>query len=305
MCCVSRWLVALPLVLVALFGAACNQSADTALPDPGVPPPEPPDIREVLAATTGAGDIKLQVQVVTHMPPDFDDGVPDRTFGGTGFLDRDKDLAGINYEMSTVPNSAGYFGQVDREMNVFYLGSEWIVSFPLMAQSLPGRLDWLSYDLETVAKPKAQKLGIGQLREIGLSDPRLAIALLGGADALEQGTLTPPPAPEVAPTPPAPGSPTFLAVADVARAAAAADPGLRRRVRGLQDLGVDSIDLLLYLDEEGRLATVTYSMSYPPKEGSEPVEMTVTHTFQKYGLEGGLNAPTGRSVSSFEEYLGI
>lgn len=304
-----RRLVALLTAALAVTAVGCRESSDpnsVSPPPASATPPAAPSADEVLTATTGAGDAKLRVDVQAHMPSDFDDGIPERAFGGTGFLDQDKALAGINYEMSSVPNSAGYFGQVDGEMNVFYSGSEWIVSFPLMASALAGRLDWLSYDLETMADPRAQELGIGQLREIGLADPRLGLALLGGAGSLERGAPTsiPPAATPASPAPTPTGTP-HRASADVAGAAQAATTELRPLLEGLQELGVTTVELGVTLDSERRVETLSYTLSYAPKKGSEPVEMRVTHTYLKYGLEGGLNAPTGRSVKSFAEYVQI
>ena len=300
----QRW-YALVLAGVLVGAVACSNASDVpgGSGAPSATPPEGPVVADVIEATEAGGDAKLRVAVDAHMPPDFDDGIPDRGFTGEGFFDRDRNLAGINYEMSGVPNSAGYFGQVDGEMNVFYTDSEWIVSFSLMASALPGRLDWLSYDLETVADPRAQELGIGQLREVGLADPRLGLALLAAAESLDEGGYVPTPVGTASSASPPPATgPVYRAVADVAAATGAAQPGLQPLLEGLSDLGVTEVELGVTLDAEGRVATLTYGLSYPPKRGSEPVDMRVTHEFLKYGLEGGLNAPAGRSVSSFREY---
>ena len=297
------------VIAVVIGAAACSDaSAPVVSPEGSTSPPaEAPAVSDVLGATVGGGDAKLRVAVQTHMPPDFDDGIPDRAFVGEGFLDRDRNLAGINYEMSDVPNSAGYFGQVDGEMNVFYSGSEWIVSFALMTSALPGRLDWLSYDLEVMADPAAQELGIGQLREVGLADPRLGLALLEGAESLEAGGYVPSPVATTTPVTPSssPAGPAYRAVADVARAAETAHAALRPLLEGLADLAITQVELGVMLDADGRVGSLTYGLTYPPKEGSEPVQIQVTHEFLKYGLTGGLNPPTGRSVASFREYTGI
>ena len=293
-------------ILMAIVGSACSETTPGGSVSPAGSTPSPgADLETVQEATRGAGDAKVRVDVQAHMPEDFDDGVPDRAFSGTGFLDQDRTLAGVEFEMSKIPNSAGYFGHVDGRLSVFYSESEFVLSFPQMAETLPGPLDWLSYDLELMADPEAQKLGIGQLREIGLSDPRLGLALLRGADALQEG---PPPSTPMAATPtsmPTPTGRVYKAVADVAAAMQASGPELEPVLAGLQALGVTSVDVGVTVDDEDRLETIGYTLSYAPKPGSEPVEVRITHSFLRYGLEGGLNAPTGRSVSSFREYTGI
>ena len=269
---------------------ACVAQTETSTPQA---PPPLPSASEVASKTAAGGLARVRVQVNAHMPSDFDDGQPERSFKGRGVVDQGRSIAGVYFSTRKVPNAAGYLGHVDPTMSVVYEGSRFIVSFPQLAELLADPVDWVSYDLDVLSDPVALRLGIGQLREIGLSDPRLANGFLAGtSDELQAAS----PGTD-------PYGDTYIASVDVASAAEASGDDLRPIFEGLIRLGVTSVDVEVGLDTEGRLGSFAYSLSYPPKEGSEPVQLDVTMQFPAYGVQRGLRAPRDAAVVSYDEYF--
>ena len=291
--------VARPLVLVlaALLIAGCEAERSPGAGSPSVDASSspPPGVRldDVISATAAGGDARVELSVRTKMPQDFDDGVPRRRFAGEGFLDRNQDVAGITYRLSSVPNAAGYFGQADGKTSVFYTEDAFLLSFPVLAEALAGPADWFRYELDDFSVPSIRKLGIGQLREIGLADPRLALALLeGGPEELPAAAA----ATEG-------DSPQYRFTSDVAAAAGETGNGSDIPFAALAELGVGSVEMTLSLDDERRVQSVGYTMSYPPAPGSGMVTLDVRIGFVKYGLKGRLDLPPVPTIAHYEEYL--
>ena len=284
------------LVLTALLLAACQRAAPPGVESSGDPSSSPTvaavQLEDVISSTVAGGDARVELTVRTRMPEDFDDGVPRRRFTGDGFLDQSQDVVGITYRLSSVPNAAGYFGQADGKTSVFYTEDAFLLSFPVMAEALRGPADWFRYEVDDFSVPSIRKLGIGQLREIGLADPRLALALLAGG-------------PEELPPPsaaPGSGSPQHGFSSDVA---GAAEGGGDIRFAALADLGVGAVEMTLSLDDEQRVESLGYRMSYPPAPGSKPVDLQVQIEFVEYGLQGELELPPTGTIAHYEEYLAL
>ena len=287
----------LAIVLLAALVAGCSR--DTAdlenSGSSGTPAPQAVAVEQVLTDTKAAGDVRLLIDVEAEMPPDFDDGQPERSFEGRGFMDWDSDLAGVTYQMSDVPNAAGYFGDVGKKMSVFYLKGGFLASFPLLVRALGGQGDWFHYELRDFVSPKIRRLGIGQLREIGLSDPRLGLALLQGLpDELSGGFYSP-----VEET----SASNYALTSDVAAAAAEADDFLGPQFDALLDLGLNQVKMELALDPLERVRRLTYELTYPPADGSPPARLFVTLNLLKFGLEGGLTPPPEERVLDYSDYL--
>ena len=282
--------------LVAVSLAACSFAAQES---PSAPTetsaPAGVSVEQVLSQSEAAGDVRFSVDVRAKMPPDFDDGQPKRSFEGRGFLDWESDLAGVTYEVGGVPNTAGYFGHVEDELSVFYSEGGFVASFPILVSALRGQGEWFRYELADFSTNKIRTLGIGQLREIGLSDPRLALALLrglpdqltGGFDSSIEETSTT----------------NYVLAADVATAAAEAPEPLAPQFEALSELGVSQVEVELALDPLQQVRRVKYGMSYAPAPGSPPVRLTVTLDLLKFGLEGGLTPPPEARVLDYSEYL--
>ena len=283
----------LMLVLAALLIAGCeaepSPGAGSTSPDASSSPAPGLRLDDVISSTAAGGDARVEVTVRTKMPEDFDDGVPRRRFAGEGFLDRTQDVAGITYRLGPVPNAAGYFGQADGKTAVYYTEDAFLLSFPVLAEALAGPADWFRYELDDFSIPRIRKLGIGQLREIGLADPRLALALLqGGPEELPGAAGT---------------SGPYSFSTDVALAAGASGHGLDIPFAALADLGVSSVEMTLSLDEEQRVKQLDYTMSYPPAPGSGRVDLRVQIGFARYGLKGQLDLPAVPTIAHYEEYL--
>ena len=249
---------------------------------------------DVTASTSGGGLARVKLEIQVHMPEGFDELQPERAFRGRGVVDQGRGIAGVYYEVAGVPNSAGYFGHVDPTMSVVYEGARFIVSFPELAELLEGPTDWMSYEISDLSDPKMLELGIGQLREIGLSDPRLATELLAAVGNLETRMLSP-------------GEPrlgrAFQATVVVA---SLADTGSEMQpvFEELLALGVSSIDVEVVVDPDNRISRFAYSLSYPPKEGSDPVDLNVDMQFLQYGVQRGLRAPSDGAVVTVDEFFG-
>ena len=293
----------LPLLLgsalIAASVAGCSpdpEAARTPATDPvETPVPAAVSVGQVLEETEGAGDVRLLIDVRAEMPPAFDDGQPRRSYQGRGFLDWEAELAGVTYEVSDVPNAVGYFGHVENKLSVFHSDPGFVASFPVLVKALDGEGEWFRYELEDFSQERIRKLGIGQLREIGLSDPRLGLGLLRGLpDQLTEGFYSP--VEETAAT-------NYVLTADVAAAAAEAPDGLAPQFDALLDLGVDEVDVELALDPLERVRRVKYELSYPPAPESPPVRLSVTLDLLKFGLEGGLTPPPEARVLDYSDYI--
>lgn len=240
---------------------------------------------EAAQATAEQGTAELRVSLSVRMPPDFDDGVPRREIEGEGLADFGGNLASLDYGMGDVPNSAGFFGHVEGDLSVVYEGQRFIITFPLMAEVLEGELDWMSYNLSDFADPVAQGAGIGQLREIGLADPRLGFALassgVGGEPDLE-GRLP----------------------IDLAQASAAVESEIQPAVKALQELGLEHVLLTTEVDEAGLLRGFSYDLAYPPRgAGGRNVRLSVVVEITETGIEESVEIPPEPAVQPYLEYL--
>jgi hypothetical protein len=289
------------LRLIAVLGAilvlfACSDSGDPGgAPSPDASAAAIPNPQALLQATAEAGDVSVKVTVSAKMPPAFDDGVPKRRFIGRGVFDRTRDIVGMTYDVSKVPNAAGYLGHIEGGLSVFHGDSRFLVSSPVIARVLPGGVDWLMYDLEDFSRPKALELGIGQLREIGLSDPRLVLSLLAAPqDLVPIGTGT---EQGVAVT-------TYRSEVDLVDAAQSAPRNAATRFSLLrEELGVETADVRVSADAEGVVHSIRYSIGYPPSPGSRPVRLRVTVDLVEFGLDARFRVPPERWVTQYDDYI--
>lgn len=284
----------IPVIVVLMLGACASEPvpSESAPSDPA-PTTDPgvATIQEVVSSTAQGGDARIEVVVRARMPEDFDDGLPRRRFFGRGILDQSIDVAGVTYRLGPVPNAGGYFGQADGKTSVFYAQDGFTLSFPVLADALADPIDWLKYEPDDFSDPEIQRLGIGQLREIGLADPRFALALLGGGVSQLPAAAT------------SPEGEIYTFQADVPRAAMGAAPALQPTFLALRDLGLTFAQLELLLDDDGRVRRLGYSMAYPPASGSRDVRLQVEIEFLEYGLEGDLSLPPRRAIADYEEFL--
>ena len=290
----KKRLIRLGLVLLVLLAGAAYYGL--VLSDPSWfevvtgedgPPPTELDPDEALAATADAGIAEVEIAVTAKMPKEINDGFPRRSFSGEGGLDLGSSLASASYSMEDVPNSAGYMGHVSGDLEVVYSGSGFTATFPEMAEVLGDDADWMSYDFDALTNPRAVQLGIGQLREVGLSDPRLAMALLNGAEEATEG---------------ASGSGVFTTEIDLDAAVdATADTELGETLTLLRDrLRVSIAEAEVELDGEGRITGVDYSLAYPAAGDEVSVELQLDVT----GFEGApIEEPAEDVVLSYAEYL--
>lgn len=251
-------------------------------------------LAEAIAATADAGTATVAIELEARMPPSLDDGIPVRPIEGSGSMAADRSVASLTYELSDVPNSAGFLGHVDGELEVVYSDNQMLISFPILRDILPEATPWMSYELSFLSLKSTMKHGIGQLRELALSDPRLGIALLQGAedpagpagDADAEGAVTE----------------YKLAVApgDAADAVPEFAPRLAEMEQGLK---IDNIPMTVLLDDQRRIRELEYELVYPAKKGRGKVRLTVTTVLSAFGGDVEPEAPGEDEVVSYEEYL--
>lgn len=265
------------------------------------------------AALSQQGASEIEFALVARMPEGLDDGVPRRRITGTGILGEGGDLASAEFEMSEVPNSAGYFGHVPGPMSVVYEGSNFLVTFPIMADALAEPFDWVRYDLEHLSQPSVIELGIGQLREIGLADPRLALALLRSPTAALSAE-TPAAAPATTGIATAIDTPTEdlgaggsgdVVVVDPAQAATTAPVHLEL-LEEVAGMGVQPVEITPELDSEGGLQSLSYELAYPAEPNStELVTLQVTIDFVETGAGDPVEAPPADVVQPYDDLVGL
>lgn len=281
----SRWLLLLATLVVLAVAAA---AAWVTFADDGSGPSEAAlttaDAAEALAR---AGVAEVRVSLNVEMPPEFDDGVPAREFEGEGLADFAGNLAEVEYGMGEVPNSAGFFGHVDGDLTVVYEGSRFVLTFPIMADVLEGDLEWMSYRLSDFSHPKILAAGIGQLREIGLADPRIGFALASsglGGEPDANGRLP----------------------IDLAQAQAEVAPEAQRALQELQGLGVQQVLLGIEVDEEGLLRAYSYELAYPPGgSGGRDAQVSITVEITETGADGSVEVPPEPAVESYLDYANV
>lgn len=238
-------------------------------------------------AVAERGVTEVRVTVKANMPPEFDEGVPSRRFKGEGTVDFAADIAAVDYDVADVPNTLGYLGHVEEGLSVVYQGSAFLVTAPVIADLLPGDLDWMSYQITDFSDPNVLGRGIGQLREIGLADPRIGFALASsgvGGEPSDDGTLS----------------------IDLAEAGATVGAAVQPTILELQALGAQEMLFGTEVDEEGLLRSYSYELTYPPAgPGGAETELSVTVDITEAADDEAVEVPPEAAVQPYLEYLGL
>lgn len=289
---VRKALCAVCLLSVALSGCAEPTPAEESTNPAGEASGEV--LVDAYAKTREAGDARVLVEVSAQMPEDFDDGVPRRSFDGKGVMVDDGKIAAVIYDWSDVPNGAGFLGHARRLTVVFGTGG-FTVSFAALRRAVTPAL-WVNYELDDFSSPKAIELGIGQLRELGMSDPLLALAYLQGADdeIEELGTES------------IRGTRTtrFRARLDLAAAFERLSGPLKSSGPSItQQLRITDLPADVWVDGEGVVRKMGFTQSYAPAPGSEKVTIRVTVEFYDFGIDADVRVPPEKEVIAYDEYL--
>lgn len=259
-------------------------------------------LQEALDASEEAGAAAVKTRLDAKMPKSLDDGLPERRIKGEGVVAADRAAATMDYKMSKIPNSAGFFGHVDGELAVAYSGAEMMISFPLLEGVLakePEPGTWLSWDLEFLSTEYLLDLGVGQLRELALSDPRLGLALLTGVEEAEEPTEG-----EVGGTPVSQYE-VQAGTLEAGDAVPELEPIFTEMWEGL---AMRRIPMTVSVDEEGRIRRLEYRLVYPEKrapilKGTRNVRLDVRHNFTEFGVEDEPELPPEDEVVTHEEYF--
>lgn len=304
-----RWpIVALVLILLLAAGAGAYwylsetaEDGSVATEDPAGDGETPEDDEtespfvDALAATEEAGDGEVETLLKIRMPKTLDDGVPRRQISGEGVLATDLSEARIDYEMSKVPNSAGFFGHVDGDLATGYAEDDMLITFDLLDKNvLKDDGSWISYELPFLSTEYMFSIGIGQLRELFLSDPRVGLALLEGVE--ERGDVS--------------GEAQINGVAVTeyeveadAKAAAETVPELSPIFKEMhRNLELSSIPMVVSVDENDRIRRLDYEMVFPAKKGSGKVRLNIRHDLTEFGVEAGPELPPADEVVTYEDY---
>ena len=250
---------------------------------------------DALAATEEAGEGEVETLLKIRMPKTLDDGVPRRQISGEGVVATDLSEAQVDYEMSEVPNSAGFFGHVDGDLAVGYAEEDMLITFDLLDENvLKNDGSWISYELPFLSTEYMFKLGIGQLRELFLSDPRVGLALLEGVE--DRGE------------PSGEGDVDGAAVTEYeveadTKAAAEAVPALAPILKEMRrNLELSSIPMVVSVDENDQIRRLDYQMVFPAKKGSGKVRLNVRHDLTEFGVEQGPELPPADEVVTYQDY---
>ena len=277
-----------------LFGGGSTETPT----DGATSPIEDSPLQDAIARTADAGIVDAESSVRLNAPSELNSGSMRRRFSGEGVLDMQGSLAAVDYDMGNVANAAGFFGHTE-EMSVVYTDSSFAVTFAEMATVLPDEFEWMSYDLEMLSDPRAEAAGIGQLREIGLSDPRLGFALLHGA--VDEGQPI-----EAEDAGAEPTDEHFSTEADVERALhIEPSSDIRAILRTLLEvLGVSTVEIEYSLDDEERFNHIAYSLSYPVAGASKELKLDVSVEFTGFDA-GPIEEPEEDTVMGYEGYLNL
>jgi hypothetical protein len=132
---------------------------------------------------------------------------------------------------------------------------------------------------------------VGQLREIAISDPRLAIAFLNGAEDLGEGGSS--------------GAESVTTEIDIDAAIESVDDeGLVEVMELLRDrFQVSTFDADVAFDDDGRVDSVAYSLAYP-SGGKDDVELQVELDVTSFDGEA-VEVPDEGATMSYAEYMQI
>lgn len=266
---------------------------------PGAPSGGAPvALGEVLEATDRSAPFGVTLDVRASMPEALAEARPQRRFSGEGLLEATSGRAGVTFDMSEIPNSAGFYGHVEGEMSVLYQDDRFTLTFPLLQTALPDEEAWVAFEVDDLSLEHSLELGIGQLREVGLAAPQLAISLLGGGPS---GLLPPGGYGKVDGT----RVSEYSFDSDLAQAFDAAGPAVKPVLKTLlAKLKVERVPVLIWVDGDSVARKISWETSYLPAPGiGKELKLGVTVTLSRSAEAAHVEVPAPETVVVFEDEL--
>lgn len=282
------WPLAVALV-AALALAACGGSssesgdaADTARAD----------AQAVLAAAASnaasSGSSKLTFSVTTQVPGQE----APVSLTGEGEFDYETRRGRMTYDFGPLFQALGEQADVGPaefilDGNVFYM------KFPLFAEVVPGAKEWIKVDLEAIGQE--QGIDLGQLSQVGQTDPATTLDQLRAAGSVEELGVE-----EIRGV----RATHYSAVIDLEKTVELAPENVRDDVRQAveqleQQLGERELEVEVWIDENG--LPVRYRYDVPLAVDESDTSTVVVIDFFDWGVDVEIEPPPASQVTDITE----
>lgn len=250
---------------------------------------------EHLAATADAGMAQVKIRLDAVMPPSLDHGVPERRLKGSGVAAGDLSAATLTYKLADAPNGAGVFGHVEGDIDVVHTQDRMLFTFKILRKVLADEGEWMSYDLPFLSSEFLFDVGVGQLRELALADPRIGLGLLRGvAEPAAETTED-----DIGGTPV-----TVHEVKAGTLEAGEALPELGPLFTAMwESVHLRYIPMTVHVDDQDRIRRLDYEMVFPAKYGKGKVRLDLRLDLVELGVAEEPELPPEEDVVTYEEHF--
>ena len=222
-------------------------------------------------AVLEGGPFAVDVEASIVMPEDLSDGVERRELLGSGTFDPASRKASIEYDLSQIPNGFGFLGSV-KDVTVYYSEGSFVTTSDDL-ERVTGGNEWLGFRFMDFYTEPVAFSDTGQIRELGVMDPSLAVDLFAASDG---------------------------SVADAEALEASSSETIRFLAAELE---VDRVEVDATMDAEGVPSMLRYQLEYPVKPGDDSVvSITVTIDLRPTTTEL-LMEPSADEVIPYRELL--
>jgi hypothetical protein len=199
---------------------------------------------------------------------------------GEGQFDYASRRGRMIFDLTEVLRPSGEVPEGVGEVEMIFAESVLYMKMPFLTRLLPDPKPWIKVDLEAAREGEAN---VGQLAQLGQSDPTHILELLGGAtrsvDDLGTESVR--------------GTKTthYRTVLDLVRAARDASGAAQPSVYGLmQRTGARELPADVWIDRKGRMRKMSYRVELTPPAGtaappSDPDTMSVAMELYEFGIE--------------------
>jgi hypothetical protein len=215
---------------------------------------------------------------------------------GEGQFDYASGRGRMIFDLTEVLRPSGEVPEGVGEVEMIFDESVMYMKMPFLTRLLPDPKPWIKVDLEAAREGGAN---VGQLAQLGQSDPTLILELLGGVtrsvDDLGTERLR--------------GTETthYRTVLDLVRAARDASGAARPSVYGLmQRTGAREMPAHVWIDREGRMRKMTYRVELASPAGTAPAPsgpdtMSVAMELYEFGIDVRVAPPPDGDVVDIVE----
>jgi hypothetical protein len=214
---------------------------------------------------------------------------------GEGLFDYANRRGRMVFDLTQVLRPSGEVPEDVGEVEMIFAESVLYMKMPFLTQLLPEPKPWIKVDLDAARRGGA---AVGQLEQLGQSDPMHVLELLGGTtrDVDDLGTES------------VRGAQTthYRTVLDLVRAARDASGGARPSVYGLmQRTGAREMPADVWIDRDGRMRKMTYRVELTPPPGAatapDPDTMSVAMELYEFGVDVRVSPPPDGEVVDLVE----